>query len=103
MNRHLLAALIGMGISVTAVAQKNAGAPGQEEGALIGLPAVEAAAVDENGTINAAQADAMTTDLQKWLRFETVDSDHDGSIDDQEYVDAPTDTWRERLGLYRLV
>ncbi|HUF73184.1 MAG TPA: hypothetical protein VMR74_09815 [Gammaproteobacteria bacterium] len=90
MNRQLLAMLIGMGIGFTAVAEarsRESAVRPRSGGELAVLPATE---------------DGMIDVLEELIRLETVDADGDRTINDWEYIDAPTDAWYERLRLYRL-
>lgn len=102
MNRQLLASLIGMGIGITAVAHESAAAAPGEDGTLLANPELEA--VGENGyaTVDEPEAEVQEDTLDELLRLRIaiIDSRGNGSIN--EYVDGPTEAWRDRVSLRRL-
>ena len=99
--RHIAAALIGTGLSLSVFAQDGAGAP-EQEAKLSVLPEFTAVDANEDGMIDHPESESLARTLDEQhaivFQFTAVDANNDGLINNEEYV-AYDHALAERLGI----
>lgn len=94
MNRQLLTTLIGIGVGLTAAAAERAAAPGEIREPV--FPGPETVEAGEDVQADAPDTGILNDDVAEQPRLRLR------IIDDYEYVDPPTDVWRNQVSQRRL-